>query len=252
MSEQTNITANLVAFYTEIAGNAGLHRGTIAGIPYVDHGAGRWPSYLLDGGVNGQDQVIGIVSAMQKKSVPSLWIMESYNDPETEKLLSLHGLRKINYWTGMSLEKHDAFEYHPDRRHVQLKRLGTLDELSQWIGLVNEVVMTSAKLEMDLFSNLLSNDGFHFFGLWKEKDIIATTLIFVHKNTGGIYFVATRKEFQGMGYGACLAKYALQEIQKQAINKFVLHSTKAGMRLYQKLGFTPRNRYDIYWMLGNR
>ncbi len=254
MSGKANIhiTENLVNFYSEVAHTGGLDAGSIAGIPYVSNQAGGWPRYLLGTNDLSGEKVKQIAAAMSGGKVPPFWIMESAPGKNTEKLLSASGIRLINYWTGMYQEASNIRSTVQPCHNCELHRLSENSEIELWVELVNEVIMTSSQLDTQLFRKLLYSGKFHFYGLWKGDDFLSATLIFVHNQTAGLYFVATRQAYQGRGFGTAIAKYAMDEVKAAGAERFVLHSTREGLKLYQNSGFLTMNRYDIYWLLGKR
>lgn len=140
----------------------------------------------------------------------------------------------------------------PADNKLEIRKIARKTEMDQWVALVNKVVMTSSQLDPHLFRNLMHSDAFYFYGLWHDNEILSTTLIFVHDQSGGLYFVATDEARQGKGYGTAISTFAMREVQKAGAKRFVLHATRQGLKLYQKTGFRKVNRYDIYWLLGKR
>ncbi len=252
MDKAAHITQNLFTFYTEVSRLGQLGSGSICGIPWIGRPSGGWPGYLLGGGVPDAGQVKQIAASMAEGSVPAFWILESDSSGATEKLLSPHGIRMINYWTGMYLEGKDMqMNVHP-APDCEIRKIRGENELDLWLGLVNRVIMTSSSPDPALFRKLLLAEKFHFYGLWKDNELWSATLIFVHDQTAGLYFVATDEMQQGRGYGGAILDYSMKEMQAAGVERLVLHATRQGMKLYQRAGFREVNRYDIYWLLGKR
>lgn len=252
MNKAAHITKNLFTFYSEVSRLGELESGTIGGIPWIGRPSGGWPGYLLGGGAPGTGQVKLIAAGMTEGSVPAFWILESDRSGATEKLLTSHGIRMINYWTGMYLEGKDMQMNVQPAPDCEIRKIRSENELDLWLGLVNRVIMTSTGLDPALFRKLLPAGKFHFYGLWKDDELLSATLIFVHDRTAGLYFVATDEAQQGKGYGTAIIDYAMNDIEAAGAERFVLHATRQGMKLYQRAGFQEVNRYDIYWLLGKR
>ncbi|MDF1571470.1 MAG: GNAT family N-acetyltransferase [Bacteroidales bacterium] len=252
MNEAAHITKNLFTFYSEVSRLGELESGIIGGIPWIGRPSGGWPGYLLGGGAPGAGQVKQIAASMAQGSVPAFWILESDGSGATEKLLSSHGIRMINYWTGMYLEGRDMQMNVQPAPECDIRKISGENELDLWLGLVNRVIMTSTSLHPALFRKLLPDKNFHFYGLWKNDELLSATLIFVHDQTAGLYFVATDALQQGRGYGTAIFDYAMKELKTAGAERLVLHATRQGMKLYHRAGFREVNRYDIYWLLGKR
>jgi len=252
MSEAAHITINLFTFYAEVSRLGQLGSGTIGGVPWIGRPSGGWPGYLLGGGAPDAGQVNQIAAGMAKGSVPAFWILESDGSGTTEKLLSSNGIRMINYWTGMYLEARDVQMNVQTAPECEIRKISGENELDLWLGLVNRVIMTSGSLDPALFRKLLLSENFHFYGLWKNDELLSATLIFVHNRTAGIYFVATDEMQRGRGYGAAILGYAIKDMKEAGAERLVLHATRQGLKLYHRAGFREVNRYDIYWLLGKR
>lgn len=252
MSEKVQITDNLFSFYKQVVRIGKLESGIIAGVPWVGSPSGAWPGYLIGGDITDTGQLTEIAAAISAGRVPSLWILESVPERNTEKLLSVHGLRMVNYWTGMYLDATDMQDRVQSARHCEIQKLSGESDIDLWVRLINRVIMTSSRLDPVLFKKLLANEKFHLYGLWKGDELLSTTLIFVQDRIAGLYFVATDEAHQGKGYGAAIADYAMNDMKAAGAQSFVLHATRPGMKLYLKKGFRAVNRYDIYWMLGKR
>jgi ribosomal protein S18 acetylase RimI-like enzyme len=252
MNETVHITGNLFTFYKEVARLGQLGRGTIGGIPWVGSPSGGWPGYLLGEGAPDTSQVKEIAAAMTAGKVPALWILESVLENETEKRMSAHGIRMINYWTGMYLNVADRQAHMQTDQEYEIRKITRESQMDRWVGLVNRVIMTSSNLDPALFRKLLYSEKFHFYGLWYDDELLSATLIFVHDLTAGLYFIATDEVHQGKGYGTAIVDYAMHDIQAAGAERFILHATRQGLKLYQKKGYRAVNRYDIYWLLGKR
>jgi ribosomal protein S18 acetylase RimI-like enzyme len=76
----------------------------------------------------------------------------------------------------------------------------------------------------------------------------ATSAVFLDDGVAGIYSVGTYPEFRNRGLGAAITIAALQAGRTAGCHTAILQSSKAGFRLYERLGFTEcglHARYDI-------
>lgn len=84
-----------------------------------------------------------------------------------------------------------------------------------------------------------------FLAFWNEKPA-ATSLLFLHENAAGIYFVATLAEYRRRGIGLALTLETMR-FAKQAGAQFVtLQSSPDGYRVYQQAGFKEYCHVDAY------
>jgi GNAT superfamily N-acetyltransferase len=63
----------------------------------------------------------------------------------------------------------------------------------------------------------------------------------------GIYNVATSPEFRNCGYAEAITRYAIDAgLRVAPARRFVLQSTAAGQRIYERMGFRPVTRVLVY------
>jgi GNAT superfamily N-acetyltransferase len=63
----------------------------------------------------------------------------------------------------------------------------------------------------------------------------------------GIYNVATAPEFRNCGYAETITRYAIDAgLRVAPARRFVLQSTAAGQRIYERMGFRPVTRVLVY------
>ena len=63
----------------------------------------------------------------------------------------------------------------------------------------------------------------------------------------GVYNVATMPDQQRRGYGEAVMRYAVSEAQKEhGIERTILQSTPAGLRLYERMGYRKITRVSVY------
>jgi GNAT superfamily N-acetyltransferase len=63
---------------------------------------------------------------------------------------------------------------------------------------------------------------------------------------GGLYFVATEAGMRGKGYGAATVSAALDELERRSVSYCILHATKLGKPVYERLGFVDECGLTIY------
>jgi ribosomal protein S18 acetylase RimI-like enzyme len=72
---------------------------------------------------------------------------------------------------------------------------------------------------------------------------VATTVIVEAAGAAGIYSVSTNPGWRRRGYAEALMRAALGE---RARGRVLLQSSRAGLRLYQKMGFRRVTRFFVY------
>lgn len=246
------IRINLYNYYKTIAREAGLETGYAGRIPFVRNTQGDWPAYLLGGGALTPEEIRETARKIQKGVCPSFWIRENSDTQLIDDLLFAEGIRQINYWTGMELERKKIYGMTPPETDLQTDRITSVQDLREWLDVVNEEVMTGRDLEMNVFRPLLEKRNVEFFRLIRGKKTLSTLMIYHENGISGIYMVATRTGFRGKGLAYYLTTCAMDYFIQKGNYKFVLHSTPLGYPLYKKLGFREKGRFGIYWMVGKK
>lgn len=82
---------------------------------------------------------------------------------------------------------------------------------------------------------------------YREGMPVATAASVVSNGALGIYNVATSPEFRKCGYAEAITRYAIDAgMRESPARRFVLQSTAAGQRIYERMGFRPVTRVLVY------
>lgn len=96
-------------------------------------------------------------------------------------------------------------------------------------------------------SALKKKINFHHFSLYKQEKPIASITLSMHDDTSArIDDVGTLPEHQGKGYATHLMRYVLSEAKRLGAHHCFLESSDSGLGVYQKLGFEPLFKNNIY------
>jgi GNAT superfamily N-acetyltransferase len=93
---------------------------------------------------------------------------------------------------------------------------------------------------------LKSNINLRHFSLYLQEKPIASITLSLHNNIARIDDVSTLPEFQGKGYATQLMLYVISEAKRLGADHCFLESSDSGLALYQKLGFEPLFKNNIY------
>jgi len=93
---------------------------------------------------------------------------------------------------------------------------------------------------------LKKNINLRHFSLYKQQKPIASITLSMHDTIARIDDVGTLPEFQGKGYATHFMRYALSESKKLGARHCFLESSDSGLGVYQKLGFEPLFKNNIY------
>lgn len=91
------------------------------------------------------------------------------------------------------------------------------------------------------------NINLRHFSLYKQEKPIASITLSMHDNTiARIDDVGALPEFQGKEYASALMRYVLSEAKRLGAHHCFLESSDSGLGIYQKLGFEPLFKNNIY------
>ncbi len=79
-----------------------------------------------------------------------------------------------------------------------------------------------------------------------DKKPVATSLLFMDKDTAGIYYVATLPEYRNRGMGYFVTLAAMRAAKAAGHNNIILQATPAGEKVYRRIGFQEICRAHIY------
>ncbi len=75
---------------------------------------------------------------------------------------------------------------------------------------------------------------------------VATSLLFTHKNTAGIYYVSTLPAYRNKGLGLLITLAAMQTAKESGFKNVILQATPLGAKVYIRAGFKEYCQADVY------
>jgi GNAT superfamily N-acetyltransferase len=75
---------------------------------------------------------------------------------------------------------------------------------------------------------------------------VATSLLFTHKNSVGIYYVSTLPAYRNKGFGLLITQAAMQTAKELGFKNVILQATPLGAKVYIRAGFKECCRADVY------
>lgn len=131
--------------------------------------------------------------------------------------------------------------------NTRIHELHKKEQLTHFTGLVNQELMaTDRPLDPGLLAEVPVGIELKIYGLIHQHTLVSTTLVFKQGQIAGLYFIATKKEYQNKGFASALIHFILNELVDDGIDDVVLHANNLATGLYEKLGFTHQNNFIIY------
>jgi GNAT superfamily N-acetyltransferase len=244
--------SNLWSLYTEIGTHVDHCRlYPFAAFSIVLSDTSAWPNCLFDirgterPGSHLIDEMHNRLSAYEAKA-----LIISADNPDFDLRLrkSPYNYYPIEQWTGMCRNIRPDETFTTDGGGCEVVTAGQPD-VEEWVAVVSDALFNGKILSIEIFSHLYGA-GHILVALKKEGMIIGTALIFFDQaDIAGIYMFSVKKEFRGQGLGRIILGYCLEWIRLSGRETCILQSTRAGLRLYAKAGFSGSNLYSLFWKI---
>jgi ribosomal protein S18 acetylase RimI-like enzyme len=99
----------------------------------------------------------------------------------------------------------------------------------------------------EVFDNGVVWDKFAGYVGYVDGEPVCTAAVVMGGGAAGLYNVATLPGRQRKGYGEAVMRRALEDMRRtHGVERVILQSTPAGLRLYQRMGFETVTRVSVY------
>ncbi len=187
----------------------------------------------------------------QKAGLPFWWwLFPSAQSPMTCNMLKAEGFSFVDSIPSMLADLTELAR-EPRDTSLQMMPIRNKEELLMWeeISFASFDFPPETQQQYHRFVGTfnLNPDSSHkfFLACWNGKPV-ATSLLFLHENAGGIYFVSTLAEYRKKGIGLALTLSTMRCAQQSGARFATLQSSPDGLRVYQQAGFQEYCRVDIY------
>ncbi len=202
---------------------------------------------------NADDAIETVILQCQPRRLPLLWWIGPNDSPQNlgERLLA-HGFKHTGGPVGMAADLqalNDDLTAPPalSIQHAQ-------DEAAvRTHGTIVAQVFDMPDFMIDAFVDFMRTLGFtslypqrNYLGLLAGEPV-ATATLFLGAGVVGIYSVATLPQARGQGIGTAMTLALLLEARDEGYRIGVLHATKMGFPVYERLGFREYCRFDNYF-----
>jgi GNAT superfamily N-acetyltransferase len=75
---------------------------------------------------------------------------------------------------------------------------------------------------------------------------VASSLLFMNKDTAGIYFVSTLPAYRNRRIGLALTNYIINYAKKLGLKLCILQASELGLNVYRRAGFREYCHADVY------
>lgn len=160
----------------------------------------------------------------------------SLNDESVDNLVTKKG-RSLSVKSRLVMMEAKA---SPDmQRHHQadIVRITSLKQVRDWTAACSEAF--NYTIDVESIEQLLKDENAPIYGFLKQGNIAGTMVLYQTGRTLGVYQLGTTKQYRKMGIALGLMQHALAQANVLNCTLITLQASKAGLHLYQQLGFKP-------------
>ena len=178
------------------------------------------------------------------------WAFPSAQSQMTCDMLKAEGFSFVDGIPSM-LADLTALARDPRDTSLHIMQISNKEELFLWeeISFTGFDFPTETRQQYHQFVgtfNLSPDSPQKFFLACLNGKPVATSLLFLHENAGGLYFVSTLAEYRKKGIGLDLTLATMRRAKQAGARFATLQSSPDGLRVYQQAGFKEYCRVDIY------
>jgi len=179
------------------------------------------------------------------------WVYPCGQSPETGRILQDAGFRLIEKGPCMAADLNDSAldEQIPD--NITISPIRNKNDMLIWedISFHGFEMPPRVREQYGVFVSsfdLGAQSPQKLFLAYFEEKPVATSLLFTHNNTAGIYYVSTLPAFRNNGFGLKITQAAMQAAKESGFKNVILQATPLGTKVYIRAGFKEYCRADIY------
>ena len=179
------------------------------------------------------------------------WIYPGGQSPKTRAMLQDAGLRLIEKVPCMAADLNNSALENQISNNITISPVKDKNDLLIWedISFHGFEMPQRAREQYGVFVSSFDLGGQAsqklFLAYWDGKPV-ATSLLFVHNNTAGIYYVSTLPAYRNKGLGLLITLAAMQAAKKSGFKNVILQSSPLGVNVYKHAGFKEYCQADIY------
>lgn len=253
MTGAEEIQDNLYGLYAGLAGSGLAGTGTVGGFRFIRCDDSAWPNMAWSGrqAADALD-VAALVAGIKERGCPRLVALEA-QALSAGLIAQLQAARFLPaaQWVNMVLDLRDAGWREMDAGSLECRVIDVrhATEWQGWSGVVQGVLFKHAQLAAALFRSGQEAGLLRLIAGYAEGRLVSTTLLYCGE-LAGVYMVATEPESQGRGYGRQQMRFTAEVARERGYEDLVLHSTKSGLPLYDRLGFRAKGKLSLFYCMG--
>lgn len=193
------------------------------------------------------------INHFAKVSTPFKWTISPSSSPsDLSERLQQHGFTYSGSTPGMAmtLPKEEISIDYP--AGVTIKEVTNQNRFRHWKHVLYNH-REGEPLHRDITYMYQVAGAFHpgkrqFVGYWNHIPVAITSLLLAH-GVAGIYSVITLEDARRNGIGTAMTQFALRAAQQSGYDTAILQASKAGINIYQSIGFKIIYRFVSMGMI---
>lgn len=240
MSTQQHIIQHLYALFTYFATKSDSNLVVEVNYKVISTSASTWPNFVFDVDPN-NERLNSIATGISNNKLPKHLILDSKQVDLFEDALIENHFSPIAEWSCLKLENNEPQVIK--NKQLSIKKITTEHELKEWIAVASSGF---GALNSNLFNNCFNNKEIALYGGYLDNKLVATSLLFYHNNTAGIYHMVTLPTERGKGFGSELFIFCQQEAIKNGAEQVIAQSTSDGLNAWLNTGMKSYGNFYLF------
>ena len=200
---------------------------------------------------NTEGQLSKAIRLFKESKVPVLWWIGPSSKPiDLDVHLEKLNFTKIDEPPGMYIKLKDLNLTDMKKTDLMVELVQTTEQLEDWVKVFVEGIGVPEDRREDLHkaetSMLEKKDYLRFVG-YSDGEPVTISALILEEDVVGVYFVITRPEYRGKGYGTVITVEALEEAHKRGYSQAILQSSAMGYNIYKRIGFEEYCKFKWYF-----
>jgi ribosomal protein S18 acetylase RimI-like enzyme len=177
------------------------------------------------------------------------WVCEDLMEPRPRRrsrtVFERHGLRHSVDLPGMAAER--VLPPVKQLPRIEVRRVCDEPTREAFCSIGSHCFHVPLSWFREVFQSPCVWERFAAYVGYALGEPVSTTAVVVGGGVIGVYNVATLPMHQRRGYGEAVMRYALEDARRNhGIERSILQSTPAGLRLYERMGYRTITRVSVY------
>jgi hypothetical protein len=232
------------SLYTNMLGGARcltLHQGDIGWLESEPHGG---PEYIFDIDIlttDAEQRVYEMIERIKQGEMPRYILISTISKPDNlvDIFRSCGFEVNLDDGSGMAMDLSPALDAYKPPDSIKILPIRDEVTLAKWVKIVNEALFGGELITFEQYQDMFKQKNVTL-NLGLIDDVPAATSLIIYSNekkVATVEQISTLQKYRGRGLGTAITMVSVQQMHAHSVETAVLHATKAGERIYKKIGF---------------